>query len=220
MSETMNSSPAASFAINRRSSATAWQCLWGGSPSGKRMASERESCSFAMRRSAVWPRCTGSSVPPRMPIFLCSILLLYTIRARVKSGFMPVARHGRRFLGKNLSGREKNGQKDRPRGAARAGGAGAVSGFRLGVWKHLAGSGLRPVRPVALRKLLSPLAGRLPKREARRGRARAEVERWALLDKDAAEAEARALLEKAYPGQAAEAELLFLPRHRRGRRLT
>ena len=67
-----------------------------------------------------------------------------------------------------------------------------------------------------LRKLLSPLAGRLPKREARRGRARAEVERWALLDKDAAEAEARALLEKAYPGQAAEAELLFLPRHPQG----
>ena len=67
-----------------------------------------------------------------------------------------------------------------------------------------------------LRKLLSPLAGRLPKREARRGRARAEVERWALLDKDAAEAEARALLEKAYPGQAAEAEMLFLPRHPQG----
>ena len=67
-----------------------------------------------------------------------------------------------------------------------------------------------------LRKLLSPLAGRLPKREARRGRARAEVERWALLDKDAAEAEARALLEKAYPGQAAETALLFLPRHPQG----
>src|SRR5699024_4277556 len=33
-----------------------------------------------------------------------------------------------------------------------------------------------------LRKLLMPLAGRLPKREARKGRARAEVERWALLE--------------------------------------
>ena len=33
-----------------------------------------------------------------------------------------------------------------------------------------------------LRKLLSPLAGRLPKREARRGARRAEVERWAMLD--------------------------------------
>ena len=67
-----------------------------------------------------------------------------------------------------------------------------------------------------LRKLLLPLAGRLPKREARRGRARAEVERWAMLDAETAEAEARALLEKAYPGQAAEAELLFLPRHPQG----
>lgn len=67
-----------------------------------------------------------------------------------------------------------------------------------------------------LRKLLLPLAGRLPKREARRGRARAEVERWAMLDAETAEAEARALLEKAYPGQTAEAELLFLPRHPQG----
>ena len=67
-----------------------------------------------------------------------------------------------------------------------------------------------------LRKLLLPLAGRLPKREARRGRARAEVERWAMLDAETAEAEARALLEKAYPGQTAEAEFLFLPRHPQG----
>ena len=67
-----------------------------------------------------------------------------------------------------------------------------------------------------LRKLLLPLAGRLPKREAHRGRARAEVERWAMLDAETAEAEARALLEKAYPGQTAEAELLFLPRHPQG----
>ena len=67
-----------------------------------------------------------------------------------------------------------------------------------------------------LRKLLMPLAGRLPKREAKKGRARAEVERWALLEANAAEAEARALLEKAYPGQAAEAEVVFLPRHPQG----
>ena len=66
------------------------------------------------------------------------------------------------------------------------------------------------------RKLLSSLAGRLPKRETKKGRARAEVERWAMLDAGAAEAEARALLEKAYPGQAAEAELVFLPRHPQG----
>ena len=67
-----------------------------------------------------------------------------------------------------------------------------------------------------LRKLLMPLAGRLPKREARKGRARAEVERWAMLEANAAEVEARALLEKAYPGQAAEAEVVFLPRHPQG----
>ena len=67
-----------------------------------------------------------------------------------------------------------------------------------------------------LRKLLMPLAGRLPKREAKKGRARAEVERWAMLEANAAEAEARALLEKAYPGQAAEADVVFLPRHPQG----
>ena len=67
-----------------------------------------------------------------------------------------------------------------------------------------------------LRKLLMPLAGRLPKREAKKGRARAEVERWAMLEANAAETEARALLEKAYPGQAAEADVVFLPRHPQG----
>ena len=69
---------------------------------------------------------------------------------------------------------------------------------------------------LCLRRALAPLARRAPGREAKKRRARAEAERWALLDASAAEAEARALLEKAYPGQTAEAEILFLPRHPQG----
>ena len=171
-----------------------------------------------MRKSAVWPRCTGSSVPPSMPIFLCSIFLLYTICARVKSGFVPVGcGMDGAFWGKICQGGMHDGQNDRPRGAACAGGAGRCI---CSSSRRLAISGWRRAAPCAalllLRKLLLPLAGRLPKREASRGRARAEVERWAMLDAGAAEAEARALLEKAYPGQAAEAELVFLPRHPQG----
>ena len=63
---------------------------------------------------------------------------------------------------------------------------------------------------LCLRRVLSGLTGRLPQREKRRERARAEVERWALLDAATAEKEARALLEKAYPGQLEGAEMAGL----------
>lgn len=69
---------------------------------------------------------------------------------------------------------------------------------------------------LCLRRALSGLTGRLPQREKRRARARAEVERWALLDIQAAEKEARALLEKAYPGQTEGAEFVMALRHPQG----
>ena len=69
---------------------------------------------------------------------------------------------------------------------------------------------------LCLRHALSGLTGRLPQREKRRARALAEVERWALLDMQAAEKEARALLEKAYPGQTEGAEIVMALRHPQG----
>ena len=69
---------------------------------------------------------------------------------------------------------------------------------------------------LCLRRVLSGLTGRLPQREKRRERARAEVERWALLDAATAEKEARALLEKAYPGQLEGAEMAVALRHPQG----
>ena len=69
---------------------------------------------------------------------------------------------------------------------------------------------------LCLRHALSGLTGRLPQREKRRARALAEVERWALLDMQAAEKEARALLKKAYPGQTEGAEIVMALRHPQG----
>ena len=91
MSETVNSSPAASFAIHRRSSATAWQCLWGGSPSGRRMASERASCSFASAEAPCGRGVRGRACRRVCRSFCASYLLLYTICAKVKSAFLPAA---------------------------------------------------------------------------------------------------------------------------------
>ena len=115
------------------------------------------------------------------------------------------------FLGKNLSGRDARWEKTIDRAALHVLSAlGLYLCFVSALGHVWLAAGCALVALLLLRKLLMPLAGRLPKREARKGRARAEVERWAMLDACAAEAEARALLEKAYPGQAAEADVVFL----------
>ena len=67
-----------------------------------------------------------------------------------------------------------------------------------------------------LRKLLLPLAGRLPKREARRGRARAEVERWAMLDAERGGGGGARAAGKGLSGAGGGGGVVFLPRHPQG----